>query len=216
MARSQALGLDPSLYDAAFSSGEATWRYLHEAPLGKKAFPIMTDKDLSLIESTPIHLTDRLAEADFILCSGPDDQRASLADWHDVLAEAKERHLPLLCANPDLIVLRGGKEEICAGTIAQYYKEQGGKVIYQGKPFPEIYREITRRFDMGNKQSWLAFGDSFRTDVTGAVRAGGKSLFIAGGIHIKELMPELNQEKLEILATRYAVCPHFVLDYLRW
>lgn len=216
IARSQALGLDPSLYDAAFSSGEATWRYLQNAPLGKKAFPIMTDKDLSLIEETPILLTDRLSDANFILCSGPEAQQSSLAYWRDILEEAKERHLPLLCANPDLIVLRGGKEEICAGTIAQYYETQGGKVIYHGKPFPDIYREIIRQFSKDDKQSWLAFGDSFRTDVSGAIKAGGESLFIAGGIHTNELMPELNQEKLAILATRYAACPHFVLDYLRW
>jgi len=215
--RSEALGLKRDLFDLAFSSGEMTWHYLQKAPLGKRAFPIMTDKDRSLIDDTPIELEENIALAHFILCSGPDGERANLKDWEEVLQEAQMRTLPMLCANPDLIVHRGGKEEICAGTLAQHYESLGGKVIYYGKPHPEIYRHLMQRAEnLAGDNAWIAFGDSFRTDIKGALGAGGKGLFVAGGIHSKELLPHFTPLKLESLVNKYGYRPDFALDYLRW
>ena len=57
------------------------------------------------------------------------------------LAIAARRGSPMVCANPDLMVMHRGKAEICAGAIAQYYEELGGKVHYFGKPHAPIYRD---------------------------------------------------------------------------
>ncbi len=34
----------------------------------------------------------------------------------------------MVCANPDLEVIRGARREICAGTIARGYEKLGGEV----------------------------------------------------------------------------------------
>ena len=47
----------------------------------------------------------------------------------------------MICTNPDLIVDRGKKREYCAGSIAKIFTEIGGKVIYFGKPYPEVYNQ---------------------------------------------------------------------------
>ena len=46
----------------------------------------------------------------------------------------------MVCTNPDLIVHRGSKTEYCAGSVAAIFEKLGGKVIYFGKPYPDIYK----------------------------------------------------------------------------
>ena len=48
----------------------------------------------------------------------------------------------MICTNPDLIVDRGNKRELCAGSVAMIFEKMGGEVIYFGKPFPEVYNPI--------------------------------------------------------------------------
>ena len=46
---------------------------------------------------------------------------------------------PMLCANPDHLVERGDRLVCCAGALAQIYAEDGGEVVYAGKPYAPIY-----------------------------------------------------------------------------
>ena len=48
----------------------------------------------------------------------------------------------MICTNPDLIVDRGEKRELCAGSVALVFEKMGGEVIYFGKPFPEVYNQV--------------------------------------------------------------------------
>ena len=68
------------------------------------------------------------AAADFVLCTGPLEDHASLDRHEPVLAQCRARGLPMLCANPDLWVMRGEHRLVCAGLIAQRYAELGGRV----------------------------------------------------------------------------------------
>ena len=54
-------------------------------------------------------------------------------------------------------------EELCAGSIAKTFETLGGKVIYYGKPYKEIYKMC---FD--TREKVLAIGDNLRTDIKGA------------------------------------------------
>lgn len=213
--RSAEMGLTPAFYDAIFTSGEMTFSYLQKAPLGRLAFPIMTEKDHSLIENAPIEICADIEKADFILCSGPSEEKGKIADWDAILRRARIRDLVLLCANPDLIVHRGGKEEICAGALAQHYEVLGGKVLYQGKPHAEIYHWALKKMAV-SPQRTLAFGDSLRTDIAGAHNGGCDSLFVASGIHKTVLLPDLSLEKLRRLAENYPTSPTFAVEYLNW
>jgi ribonucleotide monophosphatase NagD (HAD superfamily) len=61
----------------------------------------------------------------------------------------------LVCTNPDLIVHRGKVQEYCAGKIAEIFENLGGKAIYFGKPYKEVYLSC---LDM-NKRT-LVIGDN--------------------------------------------------------
>src|SRR3546814_3905648 len=60
--------------------------------------------------------------------------------YRHFLDEGLARRLPMICANPDLIVMRGEAMEICAGALALDYEQKGGDVRWHGKPHPEVYR----------------------------------------------------------------------------
>ena len=80
------MGLDRALYDGIMSSGEIAWRMLQAkdhpwfARLGKRAFHIGPERDLSVIEDGAAELVADAAEADFLLNTGPDPDRGA----HDV------------------------------------------------------------------------------------------------------------------------------------
>lgn len=53
---------------------------------------------------------------------------------------ALKRGIPVLCCNPDRVVVKpSGLQAVCPGTLAAYYEENGGRVLYCGKPYPEVY-----------------------------------------------------------------------------
>jgi HAD superfamily hydrolase (TIGR01459 family) len=96
--------------------------------------------------------------------------------------------LPMICANPDVQFRHGDRLVWSAGSLAKIYEEEGGKVIYPGKPDEPIYRLAMERVAAiaGRAVSpsrTLCIGDGPATDVLGATRQGMDSLFIAGGIH---------------------------------
>jgi ribonucleotide monophosphatase NagD (HAD superfamily) len=100
------------------------------------------------------------------------------------------RDIPLICANPDLIVERGHKMIPCAGAVAAYYEQLGGKIRVAGKPHKPIYdealaiaREARGEFD---RAKVLAIGDGMPTDVRGALSQDLDLLYISDGIHVAE------------------------------
>ncbi len=81
-----------------------------------------------------------LEQADYIVCTGLfDDETESAEDYRAMMMQARERKLPLVCANPDIVVERGDRLIYCAGAIAELYRELGGEVIFYGKPHRPIY-----------------------------------------------------------------------------
>jgi ribonucleotide monophosphatase NagD (HAD superfamily) len=95
----------------------------------------------------------------------------------------------MLCANPDHLVERGHDLVYCAGALAQIYAEDGGEVIYAGKPYLPIYElaEETVARIAGRKvarSEILAIGDGIRTDMAGAADFGLDAVFVASGLHV--------------------------------
>ena len=69
------------------------------------------------------------------------------------------------------------------GTIAELYKEIGGKVIIKGKPSIEIYKEALKYIKGVNKNKIVAVGDSLFHDISGANKFGIDNILITSGIH---------------------------------
>src|SRR5437660_6920247 len=100
---------------------------------------------------------------------------------------AREHKLPLVCANPDIVVERGDRLIYCAGAIAELYRELGGDVIFYGKPHRPIYERAMalaaeQRGHPAGLARVLAVGDSVRTDLAGAHGLGIDCLGVSRGI----------------------------------
>ena len=186
------LGVPKGRYDLIMSSGEETWRCLLDRPdafyrsLGPKCFHIGPARDENLFEGANLIRVDDVAGADFILNSGPWGYDETLADHEDRLQVAAKRRLPMICANPDLVVMIGTRIVICAGTIARRYEALGGTVRYHGKPHPSVYERIMATFSDVPKKRICAIGDTLRTDIAGANAVGIDGWLVTGGVHAEE------------------------------
>ncbi|MEZ5833896.1 MAG: TIGR01459 family HAD-type hydrolase [Dongiaceae bacterium] len=217
------MGITPELYDRLFTSGEETWRELSQNEIavlegrGRRLYPIMAARDQAMLDGITATLVDDPAEADFILVTGTETGKEELTSFDPMLAPAAARGVPLICANPDLVVHRGGVEEICAGSIAQRYEALGGQVVWFGKPYPAVYRRILTECRLAPDRL-LCVGDALRTDVAGGAGIGAATLFTVGGIHHQELLVnnQIDPARLEALCRRLGQTPDFAIAHLGW
>lgn len=185
-------------YDDIVTSGDVTTRLLR-GRRGARLYHLGPDRDLGIYEGLGVVLGG-LDEAELIVCTGLfDDTTETPEDYAPTLKTAKARSLPFICANPDIVVERGGDLIWCAGAIAEAYAERGGDVVYCGKPHLPIYEtafEVARglRGAPVEKPRILAIGDALRTDLAGALGAGVDCLFVAAGIHAGELGLDKGEE----------------------
>lgn len=185
-------GVRRDSWDAIVSSGDITLAHV-AAQRYVRVHHIGPPRDLPLFETMPTARVD-LDDAQAIVCTGlVDDRRETALDYQPLLERALQRRLPLVCANPDLIVDVGGDLLPCAGVIGALYEQIGGEVYWAGKPHAPAYRmamaEITRqRGVLPPADQILAIGDAMRTDIAGASAFGLDSLFIAQGIHRDEVI----------------------------
>jgi HAD superfamily hydrolase (TIGR01459 family) len=187
-------GVTGDTYDAIVTSGDLTRQLIADRNL-RKLHHLGPDRDLTLFEGLNISRV-AMSDAEAIVCTGPfDDTKETPADYRNYWSEALKRNLPLYCANPDLVVQRGDQLIYCAGALAQVYEEQGGKVVYLGKPHLPVYDFVERQLAQAAgrnipRSKWLAVGDGLKTDIAGAKRAGLDALLVTGGIHEPDLSHE--------------------------
>jgi HAD superfamily hydrolase (TIGR01459 family) len=190
--RMNEIGIPPGLYDHVHSSGEETWQHLRHrdepfyAALGRRLYMIGPARDDNMVAGLEVERVAEVEAAEFILNTGPWGWDETIAGYESVLEAGVRRDLPMVCANPDLVVVHGARPVICAGALAQRYEELGGRVRWHGKPHPSVYETCFELLGIADRGRVLAVGDSLRTDIAGANRAGIDSLLIAGGIHAEE------------------------------
>ena len=186
------IGVPERLYHGIMSSGEEAWQNLFQrdepfyAALGRRCLHIGSDRDLEMREGLDLSFVDAPQDADFILNTGPAEWDDTIETYAPALDLARERGLPMVCANPDLVVIHGGKPALCAGALAEHYEAIGGRVRWHGKPHPSVYDSCLGLLGISDRGRLLAIGDSLRTDIAGAANAGIDSLLIAGGVHAEE------------------------------
>jgi HAD superfamily hydrolase (TIGR01459 family) len=188
-----AMGLGRALYSDVLSSGELTWGALKRRDdtwlkgLGRRCLHLGPDRDVGLMEGLDLEMIAGPAAGAFILNTGPWRDEETLADYQDLLARAAGLAMPMICANPDMEVIRAGNRIICAGTLAAHYETLGGVVRSFGKPYPETYDACLRLMGLADKSRLIAIGDSFSTDIAGANTAGVDAVLVTSGIHGAEL-----------------------------
>lgn len=186
IANLERLGIGRGLYRDVVTSGQVAHDWLRDAtPFGKNYYYLGPGKDEDIIADLAHYVkTPEPEDADFILCTGYEYDFQPHEEVLTLLTRLLEAELPMVCTNPDLIVVKqDGTEQLCAGEVAGEYARMGGDVTYIGKPHPEVYA-VSRELLGGGKL--LAIGDNPLTDIAGANAAGIDSLLITGGILNRE------------------------------
>lgn len=222
-ARLAELGIHRSLYQDLYTSGEDCYRHLKDrndawyASLGNTLFHMGPERDRNLFDELPFRETKDVKTADFIINTGTLTWESQVEDYEDLLQEAYTKNLPMICANPDKVVMFGDLKALCAGAIAARYQEIGGYVRYHGKPYGEIYATVLSFFPGVEKSRVLAIGDSLTTDILGAKGAGIQALMIMGGIHQHHFTPNHDPlESLNHLMQSHTSKPDFLAPELAW
>ena len=186
----RAMGLADALYDDVLTSGEATRSALlarsepWAAALGRRVLHLGPAKDRNVIAGLDLDRVETVSEADFILNTGPDDEGGEPGPepYLPLLRRGAALGLPMLCANPDLEIVRGGRRIICAGLLARFYEQYGGRVHAIGKPHAAIYDLAMPMLGVPRSRT-LAVGDALATDIAGARNGAVASCWVLGGIH---------------------------------
>jgi len=201
------LGMEKSIRDHVFTSGEAALNYLNKNFLNDFFFHIGPPRDFDLFKDFERNKTNDINKSDYILCTGLfDDHDKDLNFYKDLF----EKHLQkkMICTNPDLIVDRGNIREFCAGSVAMVFEKMGGEVVYFGKPYPEVYNQ-----SINNKnKKILSIGDNLNTDIKGANLLNYDSLIISNGIH----KHEIKENGIEKTAKSYETICNFIQSELKW
>ena len=209
-------------YDAIVSSGDVT-RSVIQQRHGQSLYHLGPERDRSIFSGLDLRFAP-LESADYVVCSGLEDDESETPDDYRTRLEAMlARNLFMVCGNPDVVVERGSTLVYCAGAIADLYATMGGKVLYAGKPYRPIYEMALAKAESaaGRKiaiNRVLAVGDSVRTDLKGAHTMGLDFLFVTSGIHADELGSREQPDHSALTATFTAAggMPKAVIRELRW
>lgn len=224
--RLEAMGCPETAYDGIMSSGDAARRMLMaRAENGDVCHFVGAPKDVDLLNGIDIDYAPA-EEADFVLLAGMrDDLNETLEDYQPQIEAWGKHNLPVICANPDRIVQIGDRVMHCAGAMAERHEQNGGDVIWLGKPYQPIYETAAQRLKeltgLENPRT-LAVGDGFKTDILGANKAGLDVIFVTGGLAetLGALLdtPEKAQQVLrdEAGADGAPIHATYFLKYLVW
>lgn len=217
------MGAPRDSYDAIVSSGGACQAAIADGAFGKRIQYVGPDRDLHVLTDTGLDPVPP-DEAEAVLVTGLRDDRAEHPDdYAGEIARWVGRDLPMLCANPDIVVDRGDERLWCAGAIARAFEARGGRVVWYGKPHPPIYERCFRVLEeLADRpiprERILALGDGVGTDVKGAAGMGLDVVFVTGGLAAAELGadPEHPEpERLDAFLAENGVRPRYVMGRLR-
>ena len=201
------LGMSKEIREKVYSSGEAALSYLKKKYLGEKFYHIGPPRDFDLFFDFKKDKVDQINQSSYLLCTGLFENNSEDLNFYNKLFK-EHINKKMICTNPDLIVDKGSKRELCAGSVALVFEKMGGEVIYFGKPFPEVYN-----LSIDNKdKKVLSIGDNLNTDIKGANLLNYDSLLISNGIH----KDEIKKEGIDIVSKKYEVIVNFIQSELKW
>ncbi len=226
------MGVPRNVWDEIVTSGDAAQFALVSGAVGRRVFFIGADKDQPFFTDFAPDIAAFAAsqppiervgpkEAEGIVCTGlRDDQTETPDDYRAELLLGKTLGLPMLCANPDIVVDFGDRRLWCAGALARDYEAMGGRALYFGKPHPPIYDLARRRLAAmrGGDPQILCIGDGIATDVQGGIGEGLDTLFITGGLEAASFGPDAGNPDAILLQDwldERQLSPTFALGHLR-
>ena len=223
--RLEKIGIKKDYYTKIVSSGEiCRKKFLQNtnylSKIGNTFYFIGQKQDKDLVENLPLSETKNIQKSNFLLVCGTRRFEDSLEIYKNELDTGLSLKIPLICANPDKVVVRkNGNRLLCAGEFANYYKRREGKVFYFGKPYLDVYLECTNFFKSIDtnicKKNILVVGDSIETDIRGANQYGLSSVLVTGGIHANQFSKDskdISIEKAQLICKEYSEYPTFIIE----
>ncbi|MEM1298522.1 MAG: TIGR01459 family HAD-type hydrolase [Pseudomonadota bacterium] len=217
------MGAPEDSYDAIVSSGGACQAALQSGRHGDRFHYVGPDRDRPMLADIGLEPAP-LDEATAILLTGLRDDSVETPDtYRPEIAEWRARGLTVLCANPDIIVDRGEARLWCAGALAQIHAEEGGDVLWFGKPHAPVYNrchEVLAEM-MGGETPHsriLAIGDGILTDVPGGISAGLDTIFVTGGLSATDFGTDVEnpeQAPLDAFLAEKDLTPRYAIGRLR-
>jgi len=213
------IGVAPHLYNDVHTSGEDAYMHLKDNPegpykeWGNNCYALSSPYHDHMIKEIDLNVVEDVEQAAFLFNTGPEG--TSVNGFDPVLRKASSKDIPMICVNPDISVIDGGKIKLCAGSYAKRYQDLGGEVRYHGKPYQAVYETVFEKFAGIEKSKILAIGDSLYTDILGANSFGVDSALVMSGIEGNSMgvaagkLPELN--KLLKLCQEKKAMPTYVL-----
>ncbi len=201
------MGMEKKIREHVFTSGEASLNYLKKFYLTDNFFHVGPPRDFDLFNDFKNNQSNNLNDSQYLLCTGLFDEHDKDLNYYKELFE-KHTSKKMICTNPDLIVDRGNKRELCAGSVAMVFEKMGGEVVYFGKPYSEVYNQS---IDNINKKI-LSIGDNMNTDIKGANLLNYDSLLISNGVHKNEII----QDGIEKTSKQYEVIVNYLQSDLKW
>ncbi len=193
--------------EKVYSSGEAALNYLRKNSLEEKFYHVGPPRDFDLFLDFKKNKTNDIKESSYLLCTGLfEEQGVNLNYYKELFKDHINKKM--ICTNPDLIVDRGEKRELCAGSVALVFEKMGGEVIYFGKPFPKVYNQAINN----EGKRVLSIGDNLNTDIKGANLLNYDSLIISNGVH----RDEIKKEGIDVISKKYEVVVNFIQTELKW
>lgn len=204
-------------YDDFITSGEVFFQKIRHGFLTEFAdkkdftFYVIGTDNHTLFEDVSSHQTRELEKADFIYISSLDTAEGYAFTLDRFIPEMQRGialKKPAICANPDVTVVRDNVPHFVNGAAAGWYENHGGKVLYIGKPYPEIFEYALDRTESICAKS-VMIGDSLSTDILGANRMQMASVLITKtGVTADNLKGDVS---LEDLCQKMNACPTFIL-----
>lgn len=223
----EGIGVPRSTYDHILTSGDMTRHILKDKrqeflkETDHKFYQVGATRDQGVDEGLDYQRVTDVDDADFIICTGlANDEEETPEEYRELLTRAAKRNLLMLCANPDLTVMRGPKTVYCAGALAALYEELGAPVELFGKPYPWAYKLAMEKLGISDPSRILAVGDSMRTDIKGASGMGIDNVLASGGIHAEEWglaageMPSRGQ--VASVSDLHGFSPTYVVGHMIW
>lgn len=240
-AKLEKLGFDIRLFDGVITSGEVTHGCLEDRASSfwkeRKScihFTWLERGSISL-QNLGIDVTTDPQNADCIIAHGTEalgtqvngqnaspcsvEQMKEILSRCQEIAKQKGSPMPLIVANPDVVTVNGDELIIMPGTLAKFYEDIGGQVHRMGKPDPIIYDRALEMLGL-HPEDVIAIGDSLEHDIFGAQSMNIDSIFIAAGIHKKEVVVGSNrdtemvkEDSLDQIFEAYRCRPQYTLLY---
>jgi glycerol-1-phosphatase len=125
-----------------------------------------------------------------------------------VEAQLANGSLPLLVANPDIIVQANDSQSVVVAGYTAYElsKKYNCPSIGIGKPFSPVYQLALEKFPNLAPKKILMVGDSLTTDILGGAAMGFSTCLTLSGIH------GVDAKNIEAVCKKWAIQPDYIVS----